>query len=511
MSTHDDPAPRILAGVVPRWEWRTFGQEFAELDAIIDAMTPERVGTSGEQYFLSLHSDASVKVRDAMVDVKTLLAVDVDGLELWAPTLKAEFPVTADVVVAVLRALGVSAPGPFSEQYSLGDLVALIDAHDDLTVLAVEKHRRHFRVDGCTVEATVIAAGERETRTVAIESPERSDMTRAMHRLGLADRPNVSVARGLRTLIGFGTTRLAVIDVGTNSVKFHVVERCADGTSRTLVDRADMTRLGEGQSDDGVLADEPTSRTADAIATMVADARELGAVDIVAVGTAGLRRAPNRAVLIDAVRDRIGVEVEVISGPEEARLAYLAATSALPSASGRLAVFDSGGGSTQFTFGRDGLVDEQFSLDIGAVRVAEPFGLASAVARRALDEVFEFLGRALERLDDRPRPDAVVAIGGTSTNLAAVSHALAEYDPDVVHGTVLDVAELDRQIELYRATGADERRSIPGLQAARAEVILGGACIVRAILAKLGHDRMTVSDRGLRHGVVIDRFGPPAG
>jgi exopolyphosphatase/guanosine-5'-triphosphate,3'-diphosphate pyrophosphatase len=499
----------ILEGIVPRWEWRTFGHHVEVLDAILDGMTPDRVGTSHEQYFLSLHNDSSAKVRDAMVDVKALLAVD-DGLELWAPVLKAEFPVAADVVVSVLRSLGVSAPELPQGQYSLGDLVGVIDDHDDLTVVTVEKHRRHFQLDGCTVEATVIVAGDRTTRTVAVESPDPAEVVRAMQQLGLAGRANVNVARGLKSLVGFGSTRLAVIDVGTNSVKFHLVQRWEDGTSQTLVDRADMTRLGEGQSDDGVLADAPMGRTVDAIATMVEDAHADGDgdVDIVAVGTAGLRRAPNRSVLIDAVRDRTGVAVEVIAGPEEARLAYLAATSALPTARGSLAVFDSGGGSTQFTFGRDGDVDEQFSVDVGAVRVAEPFGLASAVSREVLDEVFEFVGRALARLDGRSRPDAIVAIGGTSTNLAAVSHALAEYDPDVVHGTVLDVAELDRQIELYRATSADERRSIPGLQAARAEVILGGACIVRTVLAKLGHDRMTVSDRGLRHGVVIDRFPP---
>ena len=118
---------------------------------------------------------------------------------------------------------------------------------------------------------------------------------------------------------------------------------------------------------------------------MADEARRAGALDIVAVGTAGLRRAPNRAELVDAVHARAGITVEVISGDEEGRLAYLAATSALPAARGRLVVFDSGGGSTQFSFGRDDHVDERFSLDVGAVRVAERFGLASAVSTSTLD------------------------------------------------------------------------------------------------------------------------------
>ena len=98
-------------------------------------------------------------------------------------------------------------------------------------------------------------------------------------------------------------------------------------------------------------------------------------------------------------------------------------------------------------------------------------------------------------------------MGGAVTNLAAVKHGLAEYDPDVVQGTVLDRAEIDRQIELYRNRSADERRTIEGLQPARADVILAGACIVRTVLELLGQESLTVSDRGLRHGVLLERFG----
>ncbi len=101
-------------------------------------------------------------------------------------------------------------------------------------------------------------------------------------------------------------------------------------------------------------------------------------------------------------------------------------------------------------------------------------------------------------------------MGGAITNMTAVSKSMAKYDPDAIHGATLDVAEIDRQIELYRGKSAEERRSIVGLQPGRAEVILAGACIVRTILDKLGAQSLTVSDRGLRHGVLIERFGAPA-
>ena len=98
-------------------------------------------------------------------------------------------------------------------------------------------------------------------------------------------------------------------------------------------------------------------------------------------------------------------------------------------------------------------------------------------------------------------------MGGAVTNLAAVKHALADLQPDVVQGTVLYRAEIDAQIERFRHRTAEQRRSIVGLQANRAAVILAGACIVRTLLDVLRADALTVSDRGLRHGLIVERFG----
>ena len=314
------------------------------------------------------------------------------------------------------------------------------------------------------------------------------------------------MARGLKTLVGFGVLRNAVIDVGTNSVKFFVGERRPDGTTATVADRAEVTRLGEGLDASGVLSTEAIERTIAVVGARYDEARAEGADTIVIVGTAGLRSAANGAAFDDALRARCGRSIEIIGGEEEGRLAYVAATAGRPRGDERLVVFDSGGGSTQFTFGRGAAVEDRFSLDVGAVRIAERFGLTDAVSLAVLDDALDALREMLAPLAARSVPDSVIAMGGTVTNLAAVKHGLAEYDPDVVNGTRLDVAEIDRQIETYRSRGAEERRAIVGLQPNRAEVILGGACIVRAILDRLRQSALTVSDRGLRHGVFADRF-----
>jgi exopolyphosphatase/guanosine-5'-triphosphate,3'-diphosphate pyrophosphatase len=294
-------------------------------------------------------------------------------------------------------------------------------------------------------------------------------------------------------------TRYGVIDVGTNSIKFLLAER--NGERSTLVDRAEITRLGQGAGEDGRLAVESIARTVEAIAAM---AEEAGGAEIAAVGTAGLRRAPNRDELVDAVRERTGIEVEVISGEEEARLSYLATKSAL-GLEGSVVVFETGGGSTQFTYGRGDEIEEQFSVDVGAARVTERWGLDGPVGEDVVADALAGIEAELDRV--RGGRDAVVGMGGAVTNLAAVKHGLAEYDPSVIQGTVLDTGEVGRQIELYRTRTADERRGLAGLQPKRAEVILAGACVVRAVLTRLGAGSLRVSDRGLRHRLIVERFG----
>ena len=247
---------------------------------------------------------------------------------------------------------------------------------------------------------------------------------------------------------GFGAGRYAVVDVGTNSVKFHVGERDADGAWSTVADRAEVTRLGEGLAETGRLQPEPIARTADAIAAMAAEAEKDGVLATAAVGTAALRIAPNASELIDAVRSRCGLVVEVVPGDEEARLAYLAATSALSIGDGSLVVFDTGGGSSQFTFGkaRSRRRALQRRRRRRALHRAVRPGARSGRGRRSRGAGGD-RGRPRRASPGGRSPDAVVGLGGANTNLAAVKHGLAEYDPEVVQGTVLELAEIDRQIE----------------------------------------------------------------
>jgi exopolyphosphatase/guanosine-5'-triphosphate,3'-diphosphate pyrophosphatase len=497
-----------VAPLVPRWEWRTFGDRFGEADARFAALPAARVEESDELYLVSSADDANVKVRSDLLDVKVLQQVNADGLEQWKPAQKASFPIAAAELPRLFDALHVEAPRLARDAYSLEQLTTeLVPAAAGLHVVRVHKKRTHYTVDGCMAELAEVRADGASTRTLAVESEDAAAVVAVVRSLGLGETPNVSYPRGLRTLLGLGAARYAVIDVGTNSVKFHVGERSASGAWRTVVDRQDVTRLGEGLAPGADFQQSAMERTAAAIADMADEARRLAVADLVAVGTMGMRTARNADAFVSAVRARSGVAIEVISGEEEGRLAYLAVQSGLGLARGTLVVFDTGGGSSQFTFGRGDEVSERFSVNVGAVRFTERFGLGGAVTAEALGAAKGAIAEELSRLDGRPTPDAIVGLGGAVTNLAAVKHALETYDPNVVQGTVLSREEIARQIDLYRARSTTQRQAIVGLQPKRADVILAGACIVETVLGKLGRDSLVVSDRGLRHGVLLDRFG----
>lgn len=295
----------------------------------------------------------------------------------------------------------------------------------------------------------------------------------------------------------------AVIDIGTNSLKMHVAT-VSDGHAKVLGDFTEVTRLGEGLHETGELGAEAIARNVEVVAAFRDKAAALGAETTVAVGTMALRSAGNTQVFTDAVRERCGLEVEVVPGEEEARLSYLAVLSSLGTGKGRVAVFDTGGGSTEFIFGEGDEIVERFSLDVGSRRPTEEFCKSDPVTHDELAAMVAQLEEEFGRLESGV--DALVGMGGTVTSLGAVHHLMSVYDPDVIQGSTLSLAEVERQVEMYRIRTVEERRETVGLMPKRADVILAGAAIVMTVMRKLDATELTISDRGLRHGLFYDRF-----
>jgi exopolyphosphatase/guanosine-5'-triphosphate,3'-diphosphate pyrophosphatase len=314
--------------------------------------------------------------------------------------------------------------------------------------------------------------------------------------------------------------RYATIDVGTNTVLLLVAERRPRSAGAAgarfelvpLVERAEITRLGRGVDRTRRLDPAAIRDTVAVLARFTAEARGLGVDGIACVATSAARDAENGAAFFDAAREAAGVVPEVIAGDEEARLVWASAWQDFGSAADGLAVFDVGGGSTEFSVGDGPAPRARRSLQIGAVRLTErtappdppgpaALGALRAAAREALAPAAELAGSGARRL---------VGVAGTVTTLAAVAKRLPVYDAGVVHGAELGAAGLE---ELYAHLGSlttPERARLPGMEPKRADVIVAGCAIVLESMRLLGFDRLTVSDRGVRWGLLQERFGRDA-
>lgn len=297
---------------------------------------------------------------------------------------------------------------------------------------------------------------------------------------------------------------LGALDVGTNTVLMLVAQRANGGSVRVVEDLARITRLGRGVDHSGALDPASSARTLETIEEFVAQARALGAGRIVTAATSALRDARDGAEFIARVRARTGVELEVISGRAEAHLSYVAVTRGLPQIdpAEKLLIVDIGGGSTELIGTAPGCEIEVASLQIGAVRLTERIIGHDPPAPGEIVELTATIDRAIEALDWRLHPDRMVGIAGTVTTICAVVLQLERYDSAVVHGHELGRAAVAQALAKFATHPLAERRKLAGMVEGRADVILAGTVILERVMDRFEVDRVLVSDRGVRWGLI---------
>jgi len=305
-----------------------------------------------------------------------------------------------------------------------------------------------------------------------------------------------------------GLKRAAAVDIGTNSVLLLVAERGAEGRLSPVREEAEITRLGRGVDRTGVLSPEGMEATLAVLARFASDARASGAQRLVVTATSAARDARNGEEFLRGARERAGAEVEILSGEEEARLGYLAVASEFADRAGPdgLLAIDVGGGSTEFVHGVGTTVRYRASLDVGSVRLTErcvhtdPPSVGEQQAVRAAVE------QAMTVLPAFPDAVTVVGVAGTVTSLFALAHGIEPYDAARVHRGWIDREEVALVRARLCSLPLEERRRLPGIQPRRADVLPAGAILFEAALHRLGARGAWVSDRGLRWGVLIDRW-----
>ena len=193
-----------MSEIVPRWEWRTFGTgSFGEAEDLIRAAGEARVRRSTEVYILSAQSMNNTKVRDDLMDIKTLKAVDGHKLEQWNPILKAAFPLEAATLKEIFAAFGVAAPTLAREAYTFDQyLDDLIRPHADLMPVDVVKERHGFMIDGTIVEIAEVTFNGQARRTVAVEHEDPALVWATVSRLKLEGFENINYLRAMKASVG---------------------------------------------------------------------------------------------------------------------------------------------------------------------------------------------------------------------------------------------------------------------------------------------------------------------
>lgn len=298
------------------------------------------------------------------------------------------------------------------------------------------------------------------------------------------------------------TVKIAAIDLGTVSSRLLCAEM-SNGQITASTKRTVITDLGERVDATGVFAPAAIDRVTQACTEFVRKAREFGAQHVCCTLTSAARDVSNGNDLLDRLRD-LGLVPQVIPGEVEARLTFYGV--AHDFANERIAVADSGGGSTELVVGRacdGGLeLDCTESLNIGCRRVTERFFSSVPPSADELDKA-----AAWARAQFEPywaglanRPERLVAVGGTVTTLVAMVHELAVYDSHFVHLRDLTIEQVEDGIDRMRSLAVEQIAQLPGIQAKRAPVILAGAIVVRELMRAGGYGRLTVSENSLLAG-----------
>jgi exopolyphosphatase / guanosine-5'-triphosphate,3'-diphosphate pyrophosphatase len=305
--------------------------------------------------------------------------------------------------------------------------------------------------------------------------------------------------------------RIAVIDIGSNSIRSTVVELLDDENWTVIAEERDMTRLADRLATTGLISPESMARSIDAIVRFHVKAERLGAAHVLASATSAVREAENRDEFLQLVRERAGLAVEIIGETDEGRLTFASVQRTVDLSKGVCVVADIGGGSLELVVSHDGVVTHNASLPLGAVRLTDAFGgsVESAGERR------KDMSRHVERLLRQSLPDfakpprILVGCGGAFTTLATMAAAEQGLRVQVpgrkgfLHLAAVKHTQVRAMIKALKGTTVQARLHIPGLQPDRADIIVAGLTVIDRLMKVLGVRELRPNGGGVREGLIL--------
>ncbi len=303
-------------------------------------------------------------------------------------------------------------------------------------------------------------------------------------------------------------SKLAVLDIGTNSIHMVLAEVEPDFSYKILDRYKDVTRLGDGTFKTHRLPDAAMRRGLEVIKTQVTLARNKGYKRIKAVATSAVREAKNGGEFLRTVSRKTGLTVRVVTGQEEARLIYLGVRHSMELSDQPALIVDIGGGSVELIAGnRDAMLQGQ-SLKLGAIRLKDLFLHRDPPTESVLEELQQSIEREITAALPRLKVKEFHQIVGTSGmigNLAEIIHLRRTGRPvQQLNLATIDLKEIEQTEELLKKTSLKERLGMPGLDPKRADLLLPVAMVLRTLLRQIGHETVTIGDKAIREGIIYD-------
>jgi exopolyphosphatase/guanosine-5'-triphosphate,3'-diphosphate pyrophosphatase len=288
--------------------------------------------------------------------------------------------------------------------------------------------------------------------------------------------------------------KVAAIDIGTNSVRFMVLEQTPKGQINVVAHGGKITRLGEGAHLSGKLKKEPQQRTLKEIQNQLRQIQRHH-VDLVELfATSAMREAQNGKAFAQKIKQATARPVTILSGQTEAERAYFGITSALPQIKAPITL-DIGGGSTEIVFQNKNRQLQKISLKLGAVRLKE------AVAQDWKKAVTECEKKFKKKIPfQKIKQHHWIGAGGTLTTLAAIDQKLKNYSHEKIHGYPLKTDHIEKMFHTLKNLSPNQLKKVPGLSPKRADIIVAGTAIVLSLLQLARTPEITVSDRGILYG-----------
>jgi exopolyphosphatase/guanosine-5'-triphosphate,3'-diphosphate pyrophosphatase len=297
--------------------------------------------------------------------------------------------------------------------------------------------------------------------------------------------------------------KVAAIDLGANTILCLIAEVSSAREILPLYQHTATTRLGDF-SNKNELTPEAIHRSLNVLQQYKKRCADYQVEKCVIVATSVLRDANRRDYFCNLVKTEIGVPIEILNAETEAELSYRGALSNKKKLHGQTLVCDIGGGSTEFVIGNQARVTASASIPVGALKLTKKFCLSDPPLAAELASMRHWIKTTFFPIDSQFRKfKQMIGVGGTVTTLAAINAAAADYLPEEIDGSLLDLSAIQMLLKKLISLPLEKRKKVVGLTPDRADIIISGTVLLVELLTELGAEKIIVSDRCLRYGVIL--------